>query len=190
MAAAYLVKVPDTGGQTLKNGANALIVYADSATDAKAVAKARFGGDSDALWAAATVTAIAAGADLEGWRLHIVVYDGTDTVDVTVTGAAAATVDTIGALAVTALNATTPIAGAAYNSGTNVLTIAETTDGLGDKAVLAEFLPPANSSWTGSAAIPSFVTTVVDEGASGAALSCVLVQSTIPAVYGSVAVLG
>lgn len=184
MAGAYLVQVPEVGGQTLMGGNNAMVVYAADATDAKAICKAYYTGDSPAMWAAATATAIAAGADLEGWRLHIVVAG---TVDVTVTGAASATVDSIGALAVTALNATAAIAGAAYNSSTNVLTIAETTDALGDLAVTAELLPP--TSWAdASVAIPSFVTTVVDEGAEADALKCTLVASTVPTVGAAVRV--
>ncbi len=198
MAAAYLVQVPPSGGRTLKNGADALIVYAADAADAKAIAKARFTGDSNALWDDAEVTAIAAGADLEGWRLRVVVYNDANSVDVTVTGAGSATIDTIGTLAAAALIAATAeypdaakIEDAAYDTGSNVLTIAETTDSLGDKTVRVELLPPIDGSYGDpKTAIPSFVTTVVDGGSSGDALTATLVASTIPAVYGSVAVLG
>jgi len=191
MAAAYLVTVPAEGGQTLVNGANALIVYAADATDAKAICRARFSGDSNAMWAAATATAIAAGADLEGWRLRIALLDAATPVDITVTGAASATVDSLGALAVTALNALATIAGAAYNSSTNVLTVAETTDNLGAATLTAQLLPPATSAWGNSdTPIPSFISTVIDTGSASDAVSCVLVASSVPAVYGSVAVLG
>ena len=139
------------------------------------------------MWANATATALAAGADLQGWRLRVAIIGAA--VDVTVTGAAAATVDSIGALAVTALNATAAIAGAAYNSSTNVLTIAETTDALGNKSVLAELYPPTGGSFGNpTVAIPSFVSTVVHNGSSGAALKCTLVASTIPTIAAAISV--
>jgi hypothetical protein len=188
MASAYLVQVPAEGGQNLINGANAMVVYAESSADAKAFAKSKFSGDSAAMWAAATVTALAAGADLEGWRLRIALLDAATPVDVTVTGAASATVDSLGALAVTALNALATIAGAAYNSSTNVLTVAETTDNLGAATLTAQLLPPATYG-DPTVAIPSFITTVVNAGASNAAVKCTLVQSAVPAFYASVAVV-
>lgn len=185
MAGAYLVKMDAEGGQTLVGGANGIIVYAADATDAKAVASAHYAGSPAAQWTGGSATLIAVGADLENWRFRVVIEGAA--VDCTVTGAAAATVDTIGDLMVTALNATAAIAGAAYDSGTNVLTIAETTDGLGDLQVQARIMPPA--TWGNpNVAIASFVTTIVDGGASGDALKCTLVASTIPTVAAAVAV--
>lgn len=182
MASAYLVQAPDECGQTLIGGKNAVVVYAADATDAKAVAKAHFGGDSPAMWAGATVTALAAGADLEGWRLRIALLDAATPVDITVTAIASGSVDSLGALAVTALNALATIAGAAYDSGTNVLTVAETTDNLGAATLTAQLLPP--TSWgEATVPIPSFITTVVDTGAADDAVKCTLVASAVPVVY-------
>lgn len=187
MAGVFLVQVPVECGQMLVNGANAMLVYANDATDAKAICEARNPGTSKSMWSGATTTAIAAGADLEGWRLHVNIL-GVAGADITVTGAAAATVDSIGALAVTALNATAPIAHAAYNSSTNVLTIAGTADNLGDKTVVCEMLPPVTYG-NPKIAVPSFVTTIVNAGSAGDALSAVLVQSTIPTIAAQLAVL-
>lgn len=189
MAAAYFVQVDPECGQTLIADADALVVYAESSADALAICKAKFGGSSPAMWAGATATAIAAGADMEGWRLRIAILDASPVIDVTVTGAASDTVDELGDDAVVALNAVAAIAGAAYDSGTNVLTIAETTDGLGDLTVLAELYPPDDGTYGNpDVAIPSFITTVVDGGASGDALSCVLVASAVPTITAAVRV--
>lgn len=183
MAAAYLVQLKPECGQTVIGG-NAVIVYAADATDAKALAAAKSAGDSTAMWADADVTAIAAGADLEGWRLRVAVL-GLDSdegpIDVTVTGAAAATVDTIGDLAVTALNALADVAAAAYNSGTNVLTVTGIADGFGDLQLEAFFYPPVGGAYGDpEVSIPSFIGSIVDGGVAGAVLSVVLTASTIP----------
>lgn len=169
---AYLLTLPAAGGQTLIGGGNAAVVFAENAADAKAMAASQFDGDSNALWGAATATEIAAAADFEGWRLRVAILGQENPIDITVEGAASATVDSIAALMVTALNATTEIAGAAYNSSTQVLKVAETTDGLGDQQILVEFLPP--DTLPGAQPIPGFVSTIVDGGASGDALTVTL----------------
>lgn len=171
--AAYLITLDAETGQTLKEGANACIVVAENSADALAIAKSKYDGDSDSAWANATVTSLDAAADLEGFRLRVKVLDSTPQIDVTVTGAASGTVDSIAALAVTALNALDAIANAAYNSTTQVLTIAGAADGLGDKTVEVEFLPPITGN-PGATSIPGFVGAIVDNGASGDALSVTL----------------
>lgn len=173
---AYLVQVdPEVGGQYLLGGQDSHIVFAADAAGARAAAKARFGGDNDTLWGdsnAVDVTEIAVGADLEGWKFELDIYDvdaREPAVSISVTGDAADLPDDIGAAAVTALNATDPIAGASYDTATNILTVAETTDNLGDHSVVQRWIPP----W-GESSFSPFEGAVTDEGAEGAALTVVL----------------
>jgi hypothetical protein len=56
---AFFVELLDLSGYTLPEGARRMVVNAQDATEAAAVAGGHFGGDSNAAWAAATVTAIA-----------------------------------------------------------------------------------------------------------------------------------
>jgi hypothetical protein len=103
--------------------------------------------------------------------------------DVTVVGAANATVDTLAAAAVTALNSSGNIAGAAYNAGTNVLTVAAGSDALGDNIVVAAFIPSGAGEFV---SIPGFVVSKVDNGVSSAALTVTLAADgyTVPKVVG------
>lgn len=170
------INVPD------RNGVRGAIVVAESTADAKALLQALHADEVTGGWANATFTEMAAAADMAGWNLRVQVLkvsDGSVTADVTVTGAAAATVDTIAALMVIALNATTPIANAAYNSGTNVLTVAGTADNLGDHRVYAFMAPPGSS-----VSVPGFVGAITDEGSAGAALTVALAADayTVPKV--------
>lgn len=188
MAAAYIVTLPLTeGGKTLRHDTNMVVVYADDADAAKAAAAAVFGGD--AAWSGATATAIAVG-DYDGWTLRIRLADPDKgpsdpdyyVVDVSVVGTSTDnTIDELAALAVTALNATTPLAGAAYNSTTQVLTVAETTDVLGDHILSVEFTHPNYEL-----PIAALVGTIVDEGAGSAAVTVTLKADAYgpPKLYG------
>lgn len=180
MASAFLVTLPASAtAKVLKDGYDSILVYADDAADAKAMAKAVTDGDADAQWDGATTTALVAAANLVGWRFRVVIFDSDPVVDVEVVGAGTDdTIDEIAALLVIALNATAPIAGAAYNSTSQVLTIAETTDSLGDKKVAVEVYPPASVG--GRIPIPGFVDSVTDEGSAGAALSCTFAADAYP----------
>jgi hypothetical protein len=174
----YLVELPVASTGPTVDRVNALVMWAEDATDAKALAKAYRTGDSDAAWAAATVTQIVAGASYVGWRLRVVVANPTTLAvvgDVTVTGAAAATVDDIGDLMAAALIAADiGCDNAAY--ATPNLTISSIADGLGDHIVTVEFLPPV--AWLGyDVPIPSLVGAIVDEGAAAAALTVALVPA-------------
>lgn len=185
MAGAYLVTLPESAKVTLKNAVDSVLLWAEDAADAKALAKAQYAGAaSDAAWDASTATLAAAGADLEGWRLRIKIYGGTVDETFTVAGAAAATVDDIGDLMVIALNANANIANAAY--ATPDLTIASIADGIGDHAVNAYWLPPVGGDWEDeSVSIPGFLGAIVDEGIAGAALTLALVPANaIPALIG------
>ena len=172
----------------VRDGVTSAIVVAEASADAKALMESLHG--DTVRWANATYTEFGAGADLAGWSLRVQVLHPTDTAgaavtvtDVTVTGAAAATVDSIAALAVIALNAAGPMASASYNSSTNILTVAETTDGLGDQRVVASFTPPG----TESKSIPGFLGAITHEGASGAALKVALAADTytVPSLNGA-----
>lgn len=188
MAGAYLCTLAAEDRLHLKNGVNSILVWAEDATDAETLAKACHDfGASDAAWAAATYTLCAAGANFLGWRLRIKVQGATG-VDVTVTGAAAATVDDIGDLMVIALNATTPIANSAY--ATPALTISSIADGIGDHKVYAWFLPPlASTTWPDpTVSLAGAMGAIVDEGIAAAVLTIQLVPAVaIPALVGRLA---
>lgn len=182
----YVVTFDPSVNVGSRNGVQGAVVVANNVADAKALLDAKHGGDLDVNWDNATYTAFAAGADLEGWSLRVQVRDATGAVvaaDCTVVGAPAATVDTIAALMVTALNATAPIAGAAYNAGTNVLKVAETTDNLGDQRVVVEFWPPVGTLGQ-KVSVPGFIGAITHQGLSNAALSVALAADayTVPAV--------
>ncbi|MCK9569020.1 hypothetical protein M0R72_08770 [Candidatus Pacearchaeota archaeon] len=184
----YLVELPATNAGPIEDRVNVLVVWAEDATDAKALAKAYRTGDSDAAWAAATVTQIAAGTNFADWRLRVVIVDPTTLAvvgDVTVTGAAAATVDTIGtAMAAALIAADIGCDNAAYDTNTNILTISSIADGLGDHIVTVEFLPPV--TWGGyDVPIPSFVGDITDEGVAAAALTVVLNANDVPNIAGA-----
>jgi len=177
----YHCVLDGAGGHTLRNGINSAIVVANSVADAKQVLKAAMGLPTDGAWSGATVTALTEGTDLEGWRARITIKDTSgDVVErVTVTGAASADFDAIAALLVTALNATASIAGAAY--ATPNLTIAETTDGLGDHTVEVALLPP--TTWDNPAIeLASLFGTITHEGSSGDALAVVMIDISMPEV--------
>lgn len=93
---------------------------------------------------------------------------------VTLTGGVGAT-DQVSSLAlkmVAALNASADIAGAAWNNGTQVLTIAETTDVLGDHEVYIYFIP-ADADRTQLQGVATFVTDLTDSGVAADALEAV-----------------
>jgi len=175
---AYLVQLPSaeaSPGRTLVDGVDTMVVFAADATDAKAVAKSQTDGDLEALWDAATVTEIVAGADLIGWTLRIAMSDADvnpdtgvkDTIfDLSVVGAGANnTIDEIAALMVTALNATAPIAGAAYDSSGQVLKIADDSDNLGKNTVIVEWYPPNAQQ---NVPVPGLVVSIADGAVSDA----------------------
>ena len=177
----YRVRLTEDGKITLNEGKDTAIVIAESTAEAKLVMKAHTGLPSDEAWAAATVSQVSEGTDLADWRAKISIYDtGAALVEtVTVTGVTVADFDSIGALLATALNLTSSIAGAAY--ATPNLTVAETTDTLGDHTVVVEFLPPI--TWDDpTIPFPSFWGTITHEGAGGDALAVVLNDINLPHV--------
>lgn len=184
---AYLVQVAsEVTGTYLLGGADSHVVFAADAAGAREAVAARYGGDVNSAWNdsnLAEVTELVADADLEDWTFKITLYDTTNRLpaeEVSVTGGAADALDDIGAALVTALNALDDIAGAAYDTATNVLTVAETTDGIGDWTFVAEAIPP----W-GETSIDSLFSSQTDGGASGDALTLTFVADgpTLPFHY-------
>lgn len=172
MAAAY--KVTLGVAYTRPEGVDSAIVWAHDSDSAIRAAYGRYPAAGAAAWAAATVTPLVEeAANLEGWVFTVSIADETP-ITVSYTAIADDDIDQVGAALVLLLNATAPIAGAAYNSGTNVLKIAETTDGLGDEAVT---VTATKDFGEGSVASPEFFGTIVDEGMSNAVLSVVLVNA-------------
>lgn len=171
---AYVVSIDGTvEGRSLRNGVDTAVVFAGSSADAKAIAEASFAYTQPAVWAGATATACAAAADYTGWKLRARVIDlsGVTVVDASYTGVVSDTIDLMAAGLVIALNATAPIAGAAYNSSTQVVKIAEITDALGDHTTIVEMYPANRAQ---DVAIPGYIVSKVDGGAGSDALTATL----------------
>lgn len=169
----YLVKRPYTRSV---DGVTALAVMADDEAGARAVANTYSIKDRPGAWTNATVTEITASlATLIGYSFRFVLSHPTTkavVVDVTVNGDATNdTIDEVAALAVTALNATTPLANAAYNATTNVLSVAGAADNLGTHVLAVEVRAPNGEIIPGGAGL---VGAIVDEGAADAAVTVAL----------------
>lgn len=169
-----------------RNGVKSAIVVAESSADAIDALQARFGGDSDAAWEGATATAIAAGSNWLGWtlRCEIVKPDGTVLVDVSVVGAGSDdSFDEIAALMVIALNATAALANAAYNSSTQVLSVAGAGDGKGDHELNVWFYPAGERV----VSLPGAFGSIVDGGSAGSALTFTFAADAyaVPAITGT-----
>lgn len=187
----YLVTAKS--GNDLVNGVKNVVIEGNSSTEAKHLCDALVG--SDGAWSGATVTTLSAGAstDYVGWKYRVVIGKsaafpsaivGANVVDVSYTAVASDTTDLIGAALVTALNATAQIAGSAYNTGTNVLTVAETTDDMGDSTVRVEITPKGCLEPLPAGDLYSALT---HQGAHGAALKVTLTAAAvIPTVVATV----
>ena len=191
MASAFLVSLALKGGMNLYEGCDSVIVWAEDATQAKSLAAAAMPQDVPAAaWTAATATALVVNTELEGWTFTINLTDNNSPyteLSVSVTGTNGQVIDDIGTALATALNATV-INGAAYNTGTNVLTIVETTDSMGDWVIEAYATPPGAAYGTGiafgdtGARVSGFFGAVTAAGASGIARTSTLVAA-LPALY-------
>jgi hypothetical protein len=176
----FHVALPESAKTHLTDGKDKLIVSAESSAEALLAAKAYLNLPSDAAWAAATATALAHVTDLVGWRARInISLAGVTVEEVTVTAVATDDFDDIGGDLVTALNATTSIANAAY--ATPNLTISSIADAIGDHKVTVSMLPPV--TWDDSTIVfSSLFGTIVDEGIAAAALTVVLNDVVAPTV--------
>ncbi|XAO37041.1 virion structural protein [Pseudomonas phage WP2] len=188
---AYLVTLDrNKSGHTLVQGADAMVIFAASATAAKQAAAAKFEGDGLAWLNDSTATEIVASTDWQGWTFRVAILGGFGTGGdeprtVAVVGDATDnTVDEIAAALVTALNALDGIANAAYNATTNTLTVAAAADALGDQKLEVSIIPPG-----GSASIASLVGAITDGGVAAADLTVVLPadNAVIPNVLAPVA---
>lgn len=185
----YKVTLLDQPGLTLKKGHNLMIVEADSAAEAKTVAESHFG--SDAAWANATVTEVAAAADMSPytdgdgkaavWTVEVVLTGGAvpinDVIKYTCIAADALT-DAMDGIVV-ALNAEATIANAAWASPNLTIASGGGGDDLGDHT--ATCVVKRNGVTQAG-----FVTSVTSGGVANAALSAVVDAGiVIPSVMGS-----
>ncbi len=172
MAAAYVVSLPSTMiGRQLQNEVDMVVVYANDTTDAKAMAKAAMGADSNVAWDNATVTAIAAASNALGFRFVVKETLTTGAVgrtcDVTATGAGQDTIDEIGSALATALGG-----GATYNSTTQKVILVAAAGGGGDRSIEVKVYPPTSVGQ--DAPIPGFIAAVTHNGAAADELSFTL----------------
>jgi len=170
---AFLVETADDPVSRV-DGSDMAVVFAATAADAKAMAQAKFSGDGNASWGAATVTEVIADPDLEGWRLRVRVAapaGGPNVLDETYTGIASDAIDDMGAGIEALIDATGLTA--LYTDATQVLIVAtgSGTDDLGDHTMLVEMLPPLALS-AEPVAVPGFVTAQSDEGTDTDDLDC------------------
>jgi len=197
MASAFLVSLALKGGMNLYEGCDSVVVWAEDATQAKSLAAAAMQQDVPAAaWSAATATALVVNTELEGWTFTITLDDPVTpftSLSVSVTGTNGQVIDDIGTALATALNATV-INGAVYNTSTNVLTIVETTDGMGDWIINVYAYPPGSAYGTGiafgdtGASVSGIFGAVTAAGASGIARTSTLVAA-LPALYARCKVL-
>lgn len=172
---AYLVQIDPTAAPLVEGSLNAA-VFAEDVASARLAAASLFHDKGEGtlnpywekLWATATVTEIVAG-DLEGAVLRVRV-NADPPIDYSVVGAAAATIDSICALMVTALNGDAQIAGSAYSAG-NLLTVSDIADALGDLVLTVDF--------TLDGADLGFVGAIVDQGIAGAVLTVQMATDAI-----------
>lgn len=191
----YLLTRNVSPGATVRGGVRHAIVQAESNADARALANGYYSNDPANFWNSTDTTVLALQApnvpsNWDGVTMRVRIYDtdGALVVDVSATGSGGATPATIAASLVTALNATALIAGAAY--GSDILTIAETTDGIGDHTVVIECFPSTTFGGDATTAIEGVFSggSLVHEGAAGDALEIEFVPaSAIPAVIAVIA---
>lgn len=150
MAGFHIVTLGEfgTSGATFNNGHDSVLVWAEDVAQAKSLASAALGSDpSNEAWQNADVYSLSSvgGNELNGWVFTINLTDNQSPftlISVSVTGAAGQNIDNIGTALAAALNATV-INGAAYVGASNILTIVETTDSMGDWHIDMMANPPS-----------------------------------------------
>lgn len=110
-ATVFLLQTPNMNSspaRTLRDGVSAMAINAESAADARALAKAQFSDDVDATWDNADVTTPAAAADMTGWKFRVRIISplGVQVADETVEADAVAEVIVPQALAVATFTGT------------------------------------------------------------------------------------
>lgn len=160
-------------------GVDTVVGYCENAAQAALMAQAYFGADSNLQWGGAGFAQeLAASTDTSGmvFTVHI---ENTVDIDVSYTAQIGDTIDMVGFALVSLLEAA-GIANTDYDDTTNVLTIAETTDNLGDKQVTVTATYAAVSPGVDLTSL--FFSTLVDGGAANEALTVVLVAGVTPGI--------
>ena len=171
-------------GLTLKNGRDLMVVEADDAANAAAMASAYH--DGDASWANATVTAFTSATDLSpitdgdgntaAFSLFVSVKGATVNNSFEVAAAASDDLDALGTAIVSLINADDNIANASYSTPTLTVATGSGGDDLGDHSVVCELR-------LNGVALPGFVGSITHEGVSTAALTVALVPGEgVPSV--------
>lgn len=181
--AIYKLTLPlTTGGKTLINDVDMMLVAAADAASAKLAAAAKYG--QDVPWSQATATelvdtlTINSATALVGYRFTVAVA-GEGSASVTGVATTLDTLDEIGAALATALNELDNIANAAYNATTQALTVASGGGGddLGDLAVTVTIKAPVAYDGGGNEIqgddnlADVFVDSITDEGLAADALT-------------------
>ena len=169
----YHVQLPVAGTITTKNHIDSCLVQAESAAEAKLIAKSYHHLPSDAAWAAATVTALTEVTDLAGWRLRVEIDNalGVNVHDLTVTAVTVAVFNDLGDL----MAAAGVTAGLTSTYATPNLEMSTIGDNIGNYTMRVTLLPPATYS-DPTIAFPLGVGTITHEGAAGAVLNVVLLD--------------
>jgi len=101
----FLVMLPSqdsTPARVIVNGVEGFLISAETAADAKALAKAQFDQDVDPLWGLATATEVVADTSLHGWDAKLTIFNADHSalgsVDVVADGTADAAVAAGGVL--------------------------------------------------------------------------------------------
>jgi len=157
-------------GGTFTNNVDTMLVAANSTGEAQAIAEAYTGSDPIGSWTAVTPATLPV-PDFTGavFAVTVKTAGGALTTAVSVTGVASTlnTIDLIGAALATALNAAGPMANAAYNASTNVLTVASIADDIGDHLLAVTVTMPTAVPYNPS----NIVTATVSGGIAGAVLT-------------------
>lgn len=168
--ALYLVSRPSGAlGSPTQDGCDAMLIVAANSTDAKAMAKAALGADVNDAWTNATVTDITSMTKtFEGFRFVVNIIDtnGNVVASADITATALETIDDIGAALSTAIN----LASGSYNSTTQVVLFAASSNGYGAHRIDAKVYAPEGPDFP----IPGFIASKVDNGSASAALSLTL----------------
>lgn len=162
--ALFQLTLPRTSfaARTLKNRVDCLLMAAADATAAKATAAAMYGD----IWLEST-SVTPSGTSAAKWDDWMVTVQVEGMPGVAATAAAESSdLNGVGAALAIALNALDGIAGAAYSSPT--LTIAETTDALGDKDVIVKLINPKGQDMS------VLLGTITSQGEKNDALKVVL----------------
>ena len=185
-----------TNPEAKNSKASALVVQAEAAADAKALASAYFDGDSG--WSGATSVALTAetldaSASMLGWTFKVSITGGAaqtaDPIEISHVGTGTDDLDACMADLVIALNAHAEIANAAYVAPD--LTVAAIADGMGDATVRFFVYPPSSECAAVDTNLASLFTGaggITHEGIAAAALAIELVADTEskPKVFGVV----